>query len=87
MKKNTEHHQLNWNGLLLEITYEPSWLPAFITGEDMAQIQVRSLYPAYAPFPIAPTGFYQHALAASIIDAAGGPVAYIDVMLAAEGGA
>lgn len=84
MKKNTEHHQLNWNGLLLEITYEPSWLPAFITGEDMAQIQVRSLYPCSAALPIAPSGFYQHALAASIITAAGGPVAYIDVMLEAE---
>ena len=84
MKKNTEHHQLNWNGLLLEITYEPSWLPAFITGEDMAQIQVRSIYPSAAPLPIAPSGFYQHALAASIIRAAGGPVAYIDVMLEAE---
>ncbi len=84
MKKNTEHYRLNWNGLLLEITYEPRWLPAFITGEDIAQIQVRSLYPCGAPLPIAASGYYQHALAASIIHAAGGPVAYIDVMLEAE---
>ncbi len=84
MKRTTEIHRMDWNGHLLEITYEPNWLPASIAGEDFAHIQVRSLYPTDAPLPIAPNGFYAHALPLSIVAAAGGPVKYIDVMLEAE---
>lgn len=82
--KRAEIHRLDWNGHLLEITYEPDWLPASIAGEDVAHLQVRSIYPTNAPLPIAPSGFYAHALARSIVTAAGGPVDYIDVMLEAE---
>lgn len=74
--KNTEHHRMDWNGVELEITYRP-W------SRDMALIDVHSP----VPLPIAPDGAFRHALPLSIIEAAGGPVAYIDVMLAAEGGA
>jgi len=75
---------MDWNGHLLEITYEPDWLPSCITGQDFAHLQVRSIYPTDAPLPIAPNGFYAHALPVSIITAAGGPVNYIDVMLSVE---
>ena len=84
MKRTTEKHRMDWNGHLLEITYEPKWLPASIVGEDFVYLQVRSIYPTDAPLPIAPNGFYSHALPLSIITAAGGPVDYIDVMLEAE---
>jgi hypothetical protein len=84
MKRTTEIHRMDWNGHLLEITYEPDWLPAGIAGEDFAHLQVRSIYPTDAPLPIAPGGLYAHALPRSIITAAGGPVDYIDVMLEAE---
>jgi len=87
MKPTREIHRFDWNGLLLEVTYEPIWMPAHIMGEDVAHIEVRSIYPTAAPLPIAKTGFYANSLPASIVTAAGGPVAYIDVMLAAEGGA
>jgi hypothetical protein len=55
-------------------------------GPGHGFIEVRSIYPTGAPLPIAKNGYYAHSLPASIIAAAGGPVAYIDVMLAAEGG-
>jgi hypothetical protein len=87
MKSPREIHRFNWNGLLLEVTYEPVWMPAHIMGEDVAHIEVRSIYPTAAPLPIAKQGFYANSLPASIVTAAGGPVAYIDVMLSAEGGA
>lgn len=87
MKRTTETHRMDWNGMLLEIIYEPHWMPARIVGEDIAHLQVRSIYPTDAPLPIARKGYYSNALPASIIAAAGGPVAYVDVMLAAEGGA
>lgn len=72
--KNTEHHRMDWNGVELKITYRRS-----ING--WAFIDVDSPI----PLPIAPNGIFRHALNASSIIAAGGPVAYIDVMLAAEG--
>lgn len=86
MKNKTELYRTDWNGILLEIVYEPLWMPAHVTGEDLAHIEVHSLYPTALPLPIAKTGFYTNTLPASAI-AAGGPVAYIDVMLAVEGGA
>jgi len=87
MKKKTELYRTDWNGILLEIVYEPLWAPAHIMGEDLAHIEVRSIYPTAVPLPIAKTGFYTNTLPAWVITAAGGPVAFIDVMLEAEGGA
>ena len=62
-------------------------MPAHVTGEDRAHIEVRSIYPTAVPLPIAKTGFYTNTLPAWVITAAGSPVAFVDVMLAAEGGA
>ena len=62
-------------------------LPAHVVGEDLAYIHVKSIYPLFAPLPIAKNGFYAHYIVPSIVAAAGGPVNYIDVMLAAEGAA
>lgn len=84
MRRTTEIHRMDWNGLLLEITYEPNWVPACIAGEDIAHLKVRSIYPTDVPLPIAESGFYSHTLLASTVAAAGGPVSFVDVMLAAE---
>jgi hypothetical protein len=81
---STELYRFDWNGILLEITYVPQWLPPGILGEDLAHLEVRSLYPTDAPLPITETGYRSHFIAASAIAAAGGPVAYVDVWLAAE---
>jgi hypothetical protein len=80
----TELHRFDWNGILLEITYEPEWLPPHILGEDVAHVQVQSIYPTDAPLPITETGYRSHFIAAATIVAAGGPVAYVDVWLTAE---
>jgi hypothetical protein len=84
MRRTTEIHRMDWNGMLMEITYEPDWLPARIAGQDFAYLRVHSIYPTAASLPIAPCGFYAHTLPVSIITAAGGPVNYVDVMLEAE---
>ena len=84
MKRYIETHQLEWNGLQLQVTREPDHLLSSLTGEDHVIIKVRSLKPANAPLPIARNSFYDHSLPLSIITAAGGPVNYIDVMLEAE---
>jgi hypothetical protein len=81
---STELHRSEWNGILLEITYAPQWLPPGILGEDLAHLQVCSLCPTDAPLPITETGYRSHFIAASAIAAAGGPVAYVDVWLTVE---
>lgn len=77
----SEIHNLNWNGITLEITLEHNQVLTRITGEDHANIQVRSLSPLHAPLPLAERGFYKDSVSASILKAAGGAVAYIDIML------
>ena len=84
MNGRTELHRLQWNGILLEVSYEPQWLPPSILGEDIAHLEVRSLDPTDAPLPITETGYRSHFIAASAIAAAGGPVAYVDMWLTTE---
>lgn len=84
MNGSTELHHFDWNGFLLEITYEPQWLTPAILGEDVAHLQVRSIYPTDVPLPITETGYRSHFIAASAIAAAGGPVAYVDMWFTAE---
>lgn len=36
MTRRTELYRFDWNGMLLEITHEPLFLPAHIAGEDLA---------------------------------------------------
>ena len=84
MNDSTELHRFDWSGILLEITYEPQWLPPSILGEDLAHLEVRSIYPTDVPLPFAKHGCFSSTVLASTVAAAGGPVNYVDVMLAAE---
>lgn len=84
MNGRTELHRFEWNGILLEVSYAPQWLPPGILGEDIAHLEVRSLYPTDAPLPITETGYRSHFIAASAIAAAGGPVAYVDMWLTVD---
>src|SRR5208282_1849406 len=61
------------------------WLPPHILGEDLAHLEVRSIHPQDAPLPITETGYRSHFIAASAVGAAGGPAAYVDAWLTAEG--
>ncbi|HWR53958.1 MAG TPA: hypothetical protein VN428_22795 [Bryobacteraceae bacterium] len=79
-KRRPQKYRVQREGLLLEIEYEPNWMP----GAELAHITCRSIYPTDVPLPIASSGFYQHTLSRSIVNAAGGPVDYIDVMMSAE---
>jgi hypothetical protein len=85
MKRQPEIYRSDWHGILLEITYEPQWMPAHVVGKDMAHIQVRSIHPTDAPLPITETGNRSHFVTASAVAAAGGHVAYVDVWLEVEG--
>lgn len=81
MSRRADLYRFEWDGILLEVRYVPVWLPASIYGEDVAHLEVRSVYPTAAPLPITETGYRSHFLAASIVTAAGGPIPYLDIWL------
>lgn len=76
-------HNLEWNGITLEIKVQADQLSSRITGEEHATIEVKALNPLHAALPLAERGFYRDSVPASTLQAAGGAVAYVDVMLAA----
>jgi hypothetical protein len=76
-------HNLEWNGITLEIEVEADQISSRISGEEYNTIKVRSLQPLNAALPLAERGFYRDSVAAATLRAAGGAVAYVDVMLAA----
>jgi hypothetical protein len=80
MKSKLESYLMNWNGMLLEVTAKLDFVSSRLTGEEHAHLRIRSLYPANANLPIARS----QSLPMAIITAAGGPAAYVDVMLDIE---
>lgn len=67
--------QIDWNGIVVEITYEPHWLG--MTAHAVAHLQVSSVSPERAPLPITETGYRSHFLPAAAVMESGGPVAYV----------
>lgn len=84
MTRRAEIYRFEWSRILIEVTYEPEWLPAHILGEHVARLEVRSIYSTDAPLPIAGTGYRLHFIAASTIADIGGSIAYLDAWLTVE---
>ena len=85
MKRMTETHRMNWNGHLLEIIYEPNWLPSPSSDKHLASpASAQHIPDQRTTSPLHQTVFTHTRSQLSIITAAGGPVNYVDVMLEAE---
>ena len=78
MRKVTCHietFEATWNGIRLEISWEPDWLGIEARHEvAAAHLQVRSH--GDEPLPITETGYRSHFTSRSAVAAAGGPVAH-----------
>ena len=76
---------IEWNGIAIEVSYEPDWMPGLkqILGGSMAHLQVQSVQPERAALPITETGYRSHFLPAHEIVAAGGASVYVQEWLAA----
>jgi hypothetical protein len=73
MKCRRTKKRFDWNGVRIEVVYEPEWL-----GDgELAHIEIRSLVPPKAPLPITETGYRSHFTTPSVIDEAGGSVAFV----------
>jgi len=57
-ERHIETFSAEWNGLAIQITWEPSWLNlGDCLGHDMGHLQVESTAPEKAPLPIAEIGY------------------------------
>lgn len=74
---------LDWQGITVEIVYEPNWLNIANRDGDLpsAHLDIRSINPERAPLPITETGYRSHFLHPVEIDELGGPVAYVQAWL------
>lgn len=61
---------LDWQGIIVEIVYEPNWLNIANRDCDLpsAHLDIRSIKPERAPLPITETGYRSHFLHPDEID-------------------
>ncbi len=69
--------RIDWRGITLEVSYDPSWLRFDAAAMNVAHIQVSAISPARASLPISETGFKSQFLDPDDIQAHGGPVAFV----------
>jgi hypothetical protein len=80
--RQIETFTLIWQGITLEITWEPCWLSlCFSADYEKAHLVVRSVAPDCAPLPITGTGYRSHFTTRAAMEAAGGPVAFVQAWL------
>ena len=86
LDKDKQIFQLHWNGIDIEIGYDPSWSPAHfkIYGEHMAHLECRTIAPEKSRLPFTETGYRSHFALASVFDSEGGPVAFVQKWLDSE---
>lgn len=83
MTRNIETFRTDWNGITIEIRYEPKWLN-IETAFDPAHLEVETIHPPRAPLPITETGYLSHFTSRETIAAYGGAVAFVEAWLETE---
>ena len=71
-ERNIETFTADWNGIGVQITWEPSWLSLETLGYDTAHLQVESILPERVPLPITETGYRSHFTNPETVAALGG---------------
>lgn len=83
MDRHIETFRTVWNGIAIEIRYEPHWLGMDI-GYDNAHLEIVSIAPERGPLPITETGYRSHFTSPDTVAAYGGPVAFVEAWLESE---
>lgn len=84
MSRHIETFRTVWNGVTIEIRWEPRWLNLSLQCFDPAHLEIESIEPARAPLPITETGYRSHFTSPETIAAYGGPIAYVEAWLETE---
>lgn len=78
-QRTIETNEIEWDGIRIEIKYEPDWLN--MSGrypiEATAHIEIRTIAPARFPLPMTETGYRSHFTCREIVEQEGGPVAFV----------
>ena len=74
--RNIETFSAEWNGILINITWEENWLNPD-SGYDLAHLDIETVQPARAKLPITETGYLSHFTSAEAVNAHGGPVGFV----------
>lgn len=82
-QRTIQTETLLWEGITIEIVYEPNWLNVANRKCDLpsAHLDIRSIAPERARLPITETGYRSHFLHPDEIAEFGGPVAYVEAWL------
>lgn len=76
--------RIDWEGITVEVSYEPNWLGLSIGGEPVAHLQLRSVKPERAALPVSETGYRSLFVSADEVAEQGGPLAYALLWLDCE---
>ena len=78
MSRSIEILTATWQGIDLEITWEPNWLSiGEELGMDTAHLSITAIAPDRAVLPITETGYRSHFTSAATVESYGGPVAFV----------
>lgn len=71
--------RIDWNGITVEVSYEPEWLGGLAEafGEPLARLQIQSVSPERAALPVTETGYRSLYVINSVIMMDGGPVTFV----------
>ena len=74
---------LEWNGIRIEVRYCPNWLDFYegLYGHKLAHLEIESIAPERTPLPVTETGYRSHFTRPDVIEAAGGPSAFVRAWL------
>ena len=81
MTRDHQTYDLDWQGIALSVTYRPHRSAAYekIHGRRIAHLEIRSH--DGGPLPVTETGYRSRFLPTHQVEAAGGPVAYVQAWL------
>jgi len=84
MNRHIETFHIGWNGISIEIRWEPDWLNLTSSGYDTAHLEIESIAPKRGELPITGTGYRSHFTSADTVAAHGGPAAFVEAWLECE---
>jgi hypothetical protein len=75
--------RLDWQGIIISVAYEADWLGLATKFGDVsnAHLEIEAVTPGRAVLPITDTGYRSQFLSRTLIEQAGGPVAYAKAWL------
>lgn len=76
--------RIDWNGITLEVSWEPSWLPTSASLDAVGHLQLQSIAPERAPLPVTETGYRSLFINPEDVMNEGGPLAFVCAWLDCE---